>query len=93
MFVRSLSPPKPAGLDPQIFAGILQIGRGTMIAKKYLKKIFHGKFSEIFLVKFLLVQLFHEIAERSVAISEYDILSSKKGYVRGLIILKRLSPI
>jgi hypothetical protein len=32
--VRSLSPPKPAGLAPQIFAGMLQIGCGTVIAKK-----------------------------------------------------------
>jgi hypothetical protein len=34
LFVRGLSPPKPAGLDPQIFAGIPQIGCGTTIAKK-----------------------------------------------------------
>jgi hypothetical protein len=34
MFVRSLSPPKLAGIAPQIFADILQIRRGSMITKK-----------------------------------------------------------
>jgi hypothetical protein len=36
LFVRSLSPPKLAGLAPpkKNFADILQIGRGTMIAQK-----------------------------------------------------------
>jgi hypothetical protein len=72
LFVRSLSPSKLAGLAPQnFFAGILQIRRGTMIANKNLKKKFHGKCFELFLVKFFLVKFFHEIAECSVAISEY----------------------
>jgi hypothetical protein len=44
-------------------------------SQKKLKTKFHGKFSKIyffdfFLVKFFLVKFFHEIAERSVAISE-----------------------
>jgi hypothetical protein len=41
MSVQSLSPPKPAGLDPKNFAGIPQIGCGTLIAQKF------GKFSKI----------------------------------------------
>jgi hypothetical protein len=38
------SGPRP----PQIFAGMLQIGCETVIAKKNLKKKIHGKFSEFF---------------------------------------------
>jgi hypothetical protein len=73
--VQFLSPPKPAGLDPQIFAGIPQIGCEKPIAKKSLKKKFHRKFSKFVflkknLVNFFLVNFFYEIAERSVAISE-----------------------
>jgi hypothetical protein len=45
---------------------MLQIGCGTVIAKKKLKKKFHGKF--------FFVKMFYEIAERSVAISEYSII-------------------
>jgi hypothetical protein len=49
LVVRSLSPAKLAGLAPQIFfAGILQIKREAMKAKKNLKKKYHGNFSEIF---------------------------------------------
>jgi hypothetical protein len=52
-----------------------QIGCGTQIAKKKNLKKFHGKFSKMF--KKNLVKFFHEIAERSVAISEFK--QFKKG--------------
>jgi hypothetical protein len=49
--VQSLSPPKPAGLAPQIFAGMPQIGCETPIGKKMKKKI-HGKFSKNIFMKY-----------------------------------------
>jgi hypothetical protein len=48
LFVQFLSPPKPAGLDTPIFAGIPKIGCEIPIAKKKLKKKINGKFSEMF---------------------------------------------
>jgi hypothetical protein len=57
-----------------MFAAMLQIGCGTVIAKKNFKKKIHGKFSDFFFEFFFgqifLVKFFHEIAERCVAISE-----------------------
>jgi hypothetical protein len=47
LFVQSLSPPKPAGLDPQILAGLPQISGVTPIDKKIEKKI-HEKILKIF---------------------------------------------
>jgi hypothetical protein len=54
---------------------MLQIGCEPVIAKKNFKKKFHGKFSDFFFEFFFgqifFVKFFHEIAERSVAISEF----------------------
>jgi hypothetical protein len=71
LFVRCLSPPKPAGLDPPKFlqadSKLGVEGRRHnffLISRKILN------FFEFFFVKCFWVNFFHEIAERSVAISE-----------------------
>jgi hypothetical protein len=58
--VHSLSPPKPAGLDPppQIFAGILQIKHGTIKAKKKFEKKNHEKLSEIYFLECFFGKIF-----------------------------------
>jgi hypothetical protein len=73
--VQSLSPPKPAGLDPPNFCRhapnwLRNTDSQKIFFKNISRKIKKKKYSKFFLVKFFLVKLFHEIAERSVAISE-----------------------
>jgi hypothetical protein len=72
--VQSLSPPKPAGLDPPIFASISKLAAEHQEPKKNFKKNFRNlkkkKNLKKILVNFFLFKFFHEIAEHSVAISE-----------------------
>jgi hypothetical protein len=73
--VRSLSPPKPAGLAPPNFRRHAPNWMWNRDSQKKLEKKISWKFLkffcfEIFFGQIFFVKFFFEIAERSVAISE-----------------------
>jgi hypothetical protein len=79
LFVRSLSPPKPAGLDPPNFRRHAPNWTWNHDCQKKIDKKFHGKVSEIISFEIIFGEknfgdffsnFFHENAERSVAFGE-----------------------